>query len=153
MEENNIIYNHSTNTLFVKKGKLIYNLKFRPYKVQILGDSATGKSLLSHLIDVFKETDKFNGTSCADNICNVKSYEDWKNESNKKNCLFVVDCAEYVFGKNLDFVLGVKHDRVNQYLIISRVSYNLGISPNNYAYLNEKDNVFTLNYLMTIKGL
>ena len=121
--------------------------------MQITGDSGTGRSLLYSTIEKFKRNDKSNGTLFASNIYLVGDYESWSRVSSRvKHCLFVVDNSEYVINEDKKFLDGIKHDLNNQYIIIARRAYNLGISGNNYATLKLVNGVFRLEYALSIRG-
>lgn len=153
MADVSIGYDYSKNILKITSGSIRYDLALRRFKVQITGDSGVGKSLLYSTIEKFKKNDKSNGTSFASNIYLVGDYESWSRVSGRvKHCLFVVDNSEYVINEDKKFLDGIKHDLSNQYIIIARRAYNLGISGNNYATLKLADGVFRLEYALSIRG-
>ena len=45
-----------------------YNLELRRNKIQIIGNSATGKSMLIDLVQIYKQMDLANNTSYAKNV-------------------------------------------------------------------------------------
>ena len=148
-----IEYDYSKNVLRLSSGNVKYDLSLRRFKVQITGDSGVGKSLLYSTIEKFKKNDKSNGTSFASNIYLVEDFDGWSGISKRvKHCLFIVDNSEYIINENKQFLDEIKHDLYNQYIIIARRAYNLGISGNNYATLKLINGVFRLEYALSIRG-
>lgn len=147
------IYNYNTNRFVAVYKKMSYNLELRRNKIQIIGNSATGKSMLIDLVQIYKQMDLANNTSCAKNVYVVSEYRELKYAvDNLKKCLIIIDNAELLFDSSKDSIDMARWDEKNQYIIISRVAYGLGISPNNYATLFNDNGVLKLSYLYNQKG-
>ena len=147
------IYNYNTNRFVAVYKKMSYNLELRRNKIQSIGNSATGKSMLINLVQIYKQMDLANNTSYAKNVYVVSEYRELKYAvDNLKKCLIIIDNAELLFDSSKDSIDIARWDEKNQYIIISRVAYGLGISPNNYATLFNDNGVLKLSYLYNQKG-
>lgn len=119
-----------------------YDLELRGHTIIVVGDSATGKTLMCHVIRqmiTYGDTDKI----VFD--CTTASAVSPKVLSAYKDKLIVFDDADFfVKGALLDYIL---RDKDNYYILFRRDNFDVHLSPNYYAELVKgEDKVRRLKY-------
>lgn len=142
------IYNFDSGRLVANYRNIVsFNLDIRKPITQIYGDSATGKTLLVNFIRNEKRNSKFNAGSIND-LSNIFVFDDIVTESDLsdiKNSLIVIDRCDLILSLNIvDFIV---EDKSNNYLLFSRTSLPLGLSPNYYGeFVHDFDNNIIISY-------
>lgn len=142
------IYNFDSGRLVANYRNIVsFNLDIRKPITQIYGDSATGKTLLVNFIKNEKRNSKFNAGGIND-LSNIFVFDDIVTESNLsdiKNSLIVIDRCDLILSLNIvDFIV---EDKSNNYLLFSRTSLPLGLSPNYYGeFVHDFDNNIIISY-------
>ena len=139
------------NSIKFSHGEHNVSLDLRPPITVITGDTSSGKTLVWNWLKLQAQLPE-----------NFLRYE---------NCLFVnhetraidfmqltdkfifIDNGDLVFLQNKKLpALIRRNDGNNQYLILCRGEYDLGVSPNHYATIREADRNFTLEYEFDVAG-
>lgn len=142
------IYNFDSGRLVANYRNIVsFNLDIRKPITQIYGDSATGKTLLVNFIRNEKRNSKFNAGGIND-LSNIFVFDDIITESDLsdiKNSLIVIDRCDLILSLNIvDFIV---EDKSNNYLLFSRTSLPLGLSPNYYGeFIHDFDNNIIISY-------
>lgn len=142
------IYNFDSGRLVANYRNIVsFNLDIRKPITQIYGDSATGKTLLVNFIKNEKRNSKFNAGGIND-LSNIFVFDDIVTESDLsdiKNSLIVIDRCDLILSLNIvDFIV---EDKSNNYLLFSRTSLPLGLSPNYYGeFVHDFDNNIIISY-------
>lgn len=142
------IYNFDSGRLVANYRNIVsFSLDIRKPITQIYGDSATGKTLLVNFIRNEKRNSKFNAGSIND-LSNIFVFDDIVTESDLfdiKNSLIVIDRCDLILSLNIvDFIV---EDKSNNYLLFSRTSLPLGLSPNYYGeFVHDFDNNIIISY-------
>lgn len=142
------IYNFDSGRLVANYRNIVsFNLDIRKPITQIYGDSATGKTLLVNFIRNEKRNSKFNAGGIND-LSNIFVFDDIVTESDLsdiKNSLIVIDRCDLILSLNIvDFIV---EDKSNNYLLFSRTSLPLGLSPNYYGeFVHDFDNNIIISY-------
>ncbi len=142
-------YNHETNILEIKdKYGNHYRLELKGNKNIVKGDSGTGKTYLSDLIESIKKKE-IQSDYDVDNIIilnalNVSQLQTFKNK------LIIIDRAEFLLDSQA--VLYINSDMDNRYLIFSRVPLGVDLSPNHQADFDTQGNVTVMSYRFDVKG-
>lgn len=142
------IYNFDSGRLVANYRNIVsFNLDIRKPITQIYGDSATGKTLLVNFIRNEKRNSKFNAGGIND-LSNIFVFDDIITESDLsdiKNSLIVIDRCDLILSLNIvDFIV---EDKSNNYLLFSRTSLPLGLSPNYYGeFVHDFDNNIIISY-------
>lgn len=142
------IYNFDSGRLVANYRNIVsFNLDIRKPITQIYGDSATGKTLLVNFIRNEKKNSKFNAGGIND-LSNIFVFDDIVTESDLsdiKNSLIVIDRCDLILSLNIvDFIV---EDKSNNYLLFSRTSLPLGLSPNYYGeFIHDFDNNIIISY-------
>lgn len=144
MEE---MYNYETGRFRAKhRGIISFDLDIRKPITQIVGCSATGKSLLVSCIRVARNSNRYNSTNVSD-ASNVLVFDESFSVSELygvSNSLIVIDRCDLILDKPmLDFIAA---DRKNCYLLFSRTVLPLGLSPNYYGTFEKIDNKVSISY-------
>ena len=126
------------------------DFEFRPPITVIQGDSSTGKSLFFQWLDAQRRLPE-NKEKYA-NVTLLNHSSDINDILGKTGKLFIIDNADILLYDVPEIVEHISLDYKNQYVIICRRPYNFGISPNHYAVIVEKDNLFTLQYDFNVEG-
>lgn len=142
------IYNFDSGRLVANYRNIVsFNLDIRKPITQIYGDSATGKTLLVNFIKNEKRNSKFNAGGIND-LSNIFVFDDIVTESDLsdiKNSLIVIDRCDLILSLTIvDFIV---EDKSNNYLLFSRTSLPLGLSPNYYGeFVHDFDNNIIISY-------
>lgn len=139
---------HAKYTFNSKIGGIIYtiNLIFRDTKAIIMGDSASGKSLVYQLIDAEQNEENLEA------VCyNYKSISKLKKDMesghlNYKGKLVVFDNAEILFNRVPSVVEEINLNIDNNYLIFARNAPGLDTSPNIVGSLKFENNTYSIQY-------
>ena len=136
-------YNHETNILEIKdKYGNHYRLELKGNKNIVKGDSGTGKTYLSDLIESIKKKE-IQSDYNVDNIIilNALNVSKLKTFNNK---LIIIDRAEFLLDSQA--VLYINSDMDNRYLIFSRVPLVLYLSPNHQAAFDMQGDMTFMSY-------
>lgn len=142
-------YNHETNILEINdKYGNHYRLELRGNKNIVKGNSGTGKTYLSDLIESIKKKE-IQSEYNVDNIIilnalNINQLQTFKNK------LIIIDRAEFLLDSQA--VLYINSDRDNRYLIFSRVPLGVDLSPNHQADFDTQGNMTVMTYRFDVKG-
>ena len=132
-----MILEHYTNRVGNKR----FNLNFRDRLTVIMGDSATGKTLLYLKLaseSAFRDDIVcFNFTAKVDILHEVKK---------RKNTLFVFDNADIILTPEIKRY--IQDDESNQYILFGRDTDDLRLAAVNIAELVVIGNEIKLNYFM-----
>lgn len=132
-----MILEHYTNRVGNKR----FNLNFRDRLTVIMGDSATGKTLLYLKLaseSAFRDDIVcFNFTAKVDILHEVKK---------RKNTLFVFDNADIILTPEIKRY--IQDDESNQYILFGRDTDDLRLAAINIAELVVIENEIKLNYFM-----
>lgn len=132
-----MILEHYTNRVGNKR----FNLNFRDRLTVIMGDSATGKTLLYLKLaseSAFRDDIVcFNFTAKVDILHEVKK---------RKNTLFVFDNADIILTPEIKRY--IQDDESNQYILFGRDTDDLRLAAINIAELVVIGNEIKLNYFM-----
>lgn len=142
-------YNYETNILDINdKYGNHYRLELRGNKNIIKGNSGTGKTYLSDLIESIKKKEvqsEYNVDNIiilnALNIDQLKAF---------KNKLIIIDRAEFLLDSQA--VLYINSDLDNRYLIFSRVPLGVDLSPNHQADFCTQGDTTVMLYRFEVKG-
>lgn len=139
---------HARYTFSSKFKGTVYtiDLVFRDTKAIIMGESASGKSLIYQLID-----DEQNEGSLEAVCYNYKSISKLKQDMetghlNYSGKLVVFDNADMLFDRVPNIVEEINLNVDNNYLIFARNAPGLDTSPNMIGTLNFEDNKYTIQY-------
>ncbi len=127
-----------------------FDLDIRKPITQVLGDSATGKTLLVNYIKADKDSGRFNALEDYPNVIaydNIFLKEDLKD---LRDTLIIIDRGDLILTDELvDFIC---RDKKNSYLIFARTTLPLGLSPNYYGeFITEGDRII-LKYMFSEVG-
>ncbi len=142
------VYDYETNNLRFSCMNAMYNLQLRGRIVCLEGISASGKTYMVSMLKDFKKSGDFSEYD-ASNIILV-------NQDISYN--FDIDAEILVIVDNAEFVLGVEicekmlSQKKTRYLVISRKSFNLHISPNYFCDLVMDNGVLSLKYHFNENG-
>ena len=126
------------------------DFELRPPITIIQGNSSSGKTLFCQWLDVQRRLPENKDKYSHVVLLNYSS--DINDISGKKGKLFVIDNADILLYDSPHMVDHIALDYDNQYIVICRRPYNFGMSPNHYATIIERDNIFTLNYEFNMDG-
>ena len=138
-------------SIHFKQGLFTVNLELRPPITIVTGDTSSGKTLLwnwiklqSKLPEHVKKCEHFMFVNYDNLDINISLI---------RGKFIIIDNADVFFTRHRHNIEAVRHSiRHNQYLILCRGEYNLGVSPNHYATVVERDKVFTLEYEFDVEG-
>lgn len=142
-------YNHETNILEINdKYDNHYRLELKGNKNIIKGNSGTGKTYLSDLIESIKKKE-IQSEYNVDNIIilnalNINQLQTFKDK------LIIIDRAEFLLDSQA--VLYINSDTDNRYLIFSRVPLGVDLSPNHEADFDTQGNMTVMAYRFDVKG-
>ena len=143
-------YNFDENILnFKVKNGLTIDLRFRGNKTILYGDSGTGKSLIVTLLSRIQSDTSWLALYNADNVLLINSNN--RAEIYKANRrLIIIDKGERIITDSI--VSKINSDRINRYLIMTRKSFGIDVSPNHYATLIRENNTLKLDYKFSVRG-
>lgn len=143
------IYYWETNTIdFEDDNGSKFILTLRDGITQLKGESGVGKTYLCKQIE--KIQSQGNSKYKADGIVIANKNNIKYILENSKQKLIIVDNAHLVLTDDLVDIINM--DENNRYLIITRVSIGLEISPNHQADMILTNNLATLKYRFSVKG-
>lgn len=147
-------YDYSTGRLSLEyKSNMKFNLELRKPKTQIDGNSGTGKTLLVSILSKMKQFAQFsNHDYDVSNIVLVTRLDDISKIYNSKESLIIIDKGDLLLNGNNDLIDYITMDHSNHYLIFSRVTFSLGLSPNYFGELVVKDGVICVQYAFSEEG-
>lgn len=144
-------YDFETGKFIGKFNDVKFDLDIRKPIVQIMGDSATGKTLLVNYLKADKLSAKYNGISDYPNVCVFDSNSSYIDLSGLQDKLIVIDRGDLVLPDTL--IDRIRSDKYNSYLIFARVTLPLGLSPNYYGEFKvSEDNVISIAYMFSEVG-
>jgi len=133
-----------------------FDLEMRGSVVIIDGDTSSGKTFICECLRKYKEYLEDNGDSTFDNIMLFgKSKMDLEVITSlpKPGKIVIIDNADRILAGNSKLIEHIANDRCNNaYIIIGRVHYDIDLSPNYYATVQEKNKYFTLCYSNEVPG-
>jgi hypothetical protein len=141
------IYDYENGRFFARYRDIVrFDLEIRMPITQVYGQSATGKTLLVNFIRNEKKNDKYNPTTTI--ASNVEVFDDGvtiEDLTKIKNALIVIDRGDLILTPKVIEWIG--QDKNNHYLIFSRTSLPLGLSPNYYGeFVCDENNVISISY-------
>ena len=151
------IYNFETGELSLStKNDIHFNLQLRPRITVIKGDSATGKSLLWKTIENIKYTEKdITSEQVAANIelinrrTDVTKIEQYLASMGK---LIIIDNADLLFREDHSYSENIASSTGNHFLIFSRDTADLGVTPNHYGEFLMNGKTISVSYAYTVPG-
>lgn len=127
-----------------------YNLELKGNKTIVLGESATGKTMICKILQGYSKDRNDVKPYATDNIF-IMSDENKDKLRIQKNKLVIIDRAEFLLDD--EAVNFINADRgYNRYLIFARKPIGLEVSPNYFAELVREEDMFKLTYQFDIKG-
>lgn len=148
----------SVNKLLTFKDELTglsFRIELRDRITIILGDSATGKTLLVSTMRKVKQGILSNNDFDDSALSSVYIFSDNDLVDSLKvlnNKIIVIDRADIVFNVQPSLMDLIKFDYNNQYIIIGRGNFDLDLTPNNFATLKTIDGVVLTDYSFNEKG-
>lgn len=142
------IYDYDSNSLlYTRKSGHTFNLKFCNGITIIDGMSASGKTLLFNDIKSLKN---LNFKIAEYDVSNIELIENSDVCIKDDKVLYIVDKAERILTDKLcSDIVSCKYSR---FLIFTRVSHNLHVSPNHFGEFNTVDGITNIKYLFNEKG-
>lgn len=136
--------------------KISVDLEFRGKKQVVLGESATGKSLIFKKLEQIISNNNVDSDGVdASNIIlidkkdNDGTVADKLKRNNHK--LIIIDRADILLDKEAAIIIN-SNIECNTYLIFARGGLGLNLSPNYYAELINNNGVFELKWKFNEKG-
>lgn len=130
------MYDYDTGHFYLDyQGKVVYDLMIRKPFIQVSGQTSAGKSMLINLIKVL-------------DIKGVIAFTNIEELPFLKRQLIIVE--DYLLTP--DIVEYIAHDRGNNYIVFSRKTLDLKISPNYYGDFVCTNNKITIEYEFSEKG-
>lgn len=136
-----MIYDYNMSVLHYVKNGIEFHLQLRPRITIVLGDSGTGKSLLTKLLDDSKETSRMIHSKDFNNIVILK---DASNFPKNEEALVVID--DDVVEINSDIINNIRTSEKLHFLIFTRVPMDIGLSPNYYGEFKRVGNLVQIYY-------
>jgi len=151
------IYNFESGELsLTTKGDICFALQLRPRVTVVKGDSATGKTLLWRTIETIKRTEKdmSEGKVASDvelinRFTDESKIEDLLTSDGK---LIIIDHADMMFKELHRLAESVVDSTGNHFLIFSRDTADLGITPNHYGEFCVVGKMISVEYPFSVKG-
>lgn len=145
------VYDWETNRIeFDDKDGNIYNLQLRGNVNIVVGDSASGKTLLCNkIMNIARDKNIVARKYSADDMFVVNEDNVDKLKENN-HTLILIDRAEQILDD--DLVDYINRDISNRYLIFTRKSLGIEITPNHVAEMREHDREFRLEYRYNVGG-
>jgi hypothetical protein len=151
------VYDFSTGELsLITKNNIQFSLLLRPRVTIIRGNSATGKTLLWKTIETIKRTEK--EITVAQSVSDIELVNRYTDEDKIEKILssggklIIIDNADMLF-RNLPWLAeSITDSTDNHFLIFSRDTANLGVTPNHYGELKIADQTVTVDYAFSVKG-
>ena len=145
------VYDWETNRIeFDDKDGNIYNLQLRGNVNIVVGDSASGKTLLCNkIMNIARDKNIVARKYSADGMFVVNEDNVDKLKENN-HTLILIDRAEQILDD--DLVDYINRDISNRYLIFTRKSLGIEITPNHFAEMREHDREFRLEYRYNVGG-
>jgi hypothetical protein len=151
------IYNFDTGELsLTTKENICFTLRLRPKVTVIMGNSATGKSLLWKTVETIKRTEKdMTAERIASDIELINRHTDAdkiKNYLSLSGKLIIIDNADMLF-KELPWLADSITDSAdNHFLVFSRDTAGLGVTPNHYGEFHVNGKTVSVEYAFSVKG-
>jgi len=127
-----------------------FDFNLRPPVTVIWGDTSSGKSFFWQMLSMYKYLPE--NCESYSNIELLGYNSKIENVLTQTGKLFVIDNADTLLQDKPNVVEHITVDYNNNYVIMSRCSFNFGVSPNHYATIVEKDKLLTLDYQFNVKG-
>lgn len=144
-------YDFETGKFIGRFNDVKFDLDIRKPIVQIMGDSATGKTLLVNYLKADKLSAKYNGISDYPDVYVFDINSPDIDISGLQRKLIVIDRGDLILQDSL--IDKIRTDRNNSYLIFARMTLPLGLSPNYYGEFKVSDgNVISIAYLFSEVG-
>ncbi len=144
------IYDWESNTLnLLSPEGYRFSMKFRGDKTIVSGASASGKTLLCNMIrSIANDLNRFKLYSAGNIfIADFNNKEKIKEQEGK---FIVIDRADLIL--NDEIVMFINSDCKNRYLLFSRKSMGIKLTPNYFAEMQFDGDTFGLRYLFNAWG-
>lgn len=135
-------YDYTTNRLQIKTKKVNFDLEIRKPVTIVRGGSASGKTLLVNTIKEVQNFRKNIGLSVKDNIILITNNDEFEVED--KEQLVIIDRGDFNLTETI--CEKIKSCKKTRFLIMSRVFYDLGVTPNYYAELTQNKDTIELQF-------
>lgn len=144
-------FDFESGCLFGEFGRVKFDLQLRGKKVQVLGDSATGKTMIANILKNDSQSGKFNNIMEYPNVHVIDSTFKREILEGYSSSLILIDRGDLILTP--DIVLFIRTDRRNKYLIFARCALGLGISPNYFGHLKlNGDGFLRIEYMCSERG-
>lgn len=142
------IYDYENNSiLFTRKSGHTFDLKLRKGITIIDGASASGKTLFCNDIRVLKD---LNPKVTGYDLSNIEFITGSNDVIDDRNILYIIDKADRILTDDLcKRIVQCNHA---QFLIFTRLSYNLYVSPNHFGEFVSHGNTISIYYEFNEKG-
>lgn len=140
------IYDWENNTIkFEDKYKNKFNLQLRGQIKVVMGESASGKTLLCNRISRFQKEDKKEsmGSLDASNIF-IMNTDNMDKLDKQEHKLIIIDRADTCLKP--DDIAVINRDTKNRYLVCFREPIGIEVAPNHFAEIQNINKEITLKY-------
>jgi hypothetical protein len=153
-----LLYNFESDKLnLTTKDEICFDLELRSKITVVKGKSATGKTLLWNELDLIKKDEIVipQEERVAVNIELINRYtteEEIKKLMSSSGKLIIIDNADILFKANERLADSIVDSEDNRFLIFSRDTADLGVSPNHYGEFYKENKTVTVKYAFSVKG-